>query len=165
VALNAAIGAAAGAAGALAAPARVASMGARLAAKAFIGGASSVLGKAAERGVDNMFYGTHHNLFEGLASTFAAGAVMGLALGAWGERKPSISSPNKLPGINKFEGSFKLRAFTGVRAVLEPKATNPWAGLTKETAKLAGKAVLKPGAKIAWWGAKELGWDKKLNPF
>ena len=159
VAINAAIGAATGAAGAFATPARIASASARILAKAAIGGTSSVFGKAAERGVDNIFYGKHHDLFEGAAKTFLTGALIGAAFGAASGAggKGGGDSPNKLLGINKFEGSFKLRTFTGIRQILEPKPTNPWADLTKQMLKTGAKGALKPAGKIASWGAGELG--------
>ncbi|OAP58162.1 hypothetical protein AYL99_07252 [Fonsecaea erecta] len=43
---------------------------ARLAVEAAAGGVASVLNKAADRGVDNVFYGKHHDLFEGAAKRF-----------------------------------------------------------------------------------------------
>ncbi|GIZ44529.1 hypothetical protein CKM354_000772500 [Cercospora kikuchii] len=156
VAINAAIGAATGAAGAFAGPARVASTGARMLIKGAIGGTASVLTKAAERGTENLFYGTHHNLFEGAAKSFLTGFAVGAIFGA-SSGKPTNNSPNKLVGINKFEGNFKLRDFTGIRKILEPKPTNPWMGLTKEILKVGGKAAAKPVAKVGFWAAKEMG--------
>lgn len=130
VAINAAIGAATGAAGAFAGPARVASTGARMLIKGAIGGTASVLTKAAERGTENLFYGTHHNLFEGAAKSFLTGFAVGAIFGASGG-KPTNNSPNKLVGINKFEGNFKLRDFTGIRKILEPKPTNPVSAVSR----------------------------------
>ena len=131
----------------------MASAAARLAVRAIAGGTASVLKQAADRGVDNVFYGKHHDLFEGAATAFLTGALLAGAIGAgsdkWAAIKSSSSSgPNKLLGINKFEGSFKLRAFTGIRQVLEPKPVNPWAGLTKEIAKTGVKELFKPALKI-----------------
>ena len=62
----------------------MASATARLAVKAAPGGVSSVLNKAADRGVDNVFYGKHQNLFEGAAKTFMTGAIFAGALGSLG---------------------------------------------------------------------------------
>lgn len=108
--------------------------------------------------MDNLFYGTHHDLFEGAAMIFLTGAAVGLALGAategLGKVKFGSSGPNKLQGINKFDGSFKLRNFTGIRAILEPKPTNPWASLTKEMVKLGAKSAAGPLGKLAVWGVK-----------
>ncbi|PPJ58803.1 hypothetical protein CBER1_08238 [Cercospora berteroae] len=163
VAVNAAIGAATGGAGAFAGPAKVASTGARMLIKGAIGGTTSVLSKAAERGTENLFYGQHHNLFEGAAKNFIIGFGIGAAVGAKGPSKPTSDSTNKLVGINKFEGSFKLRSFTGVRKILEPKPNNPWMGLTKEMLKIGGKAAAKPTWKVGYWAAKEMGyvpWSK-----
>ncbi|KAL4723015.1 hypothetical protein ACLX1H_010256 [Fusarium chlamydosporum] len=125
----------------------MASATARLAVRALAGGTSSVLKQAADRGVENVFYSTHHDLFEGAAQSFITGALIAGALGAATDKPGSrmggakSSGLNKLPGINKFEGSFKLRTFTGIRQVIEPKPTDPWAwqGLAKKMAKKAGK--------------------------
>lgn len=84
VALNAAIGAVTGGLGAaVAGPAQVASAVARIAIKAAIAGGAAVLAKAAERGVDNMFYGKHHDLFKDWENTFVKGAVVGGVFGAF----------------------------------------------------------------------------------
>lgn len=87
MALNAAIGAVGGAAGA-ASSARFASSIARISIKAAIGGVSSVLTQAAERGVENAVYGTHHELFEGALGTFLGGAVIGGVFGKLGKHFP-----------------------------------------------------------------------------
>ncbi|KAK3304952.1 uncharacterized protein B0T15DRAFT_495365 [Chaetomium strumarium] len=120
--------------------------------KALVGGTASVLTNATERGVSNAFYGTN----------FAAGAAVAALVGVIGLKGPS--SPNKLPGINKFEGSFKLRAFTGVRSVLAPKPTNPWAvpGITTQILKAAAATA----GGLASYGYKKTGLDcldKEVN--
>ncbi|KAK0644080.1 hypothetical protein B0T16DRAFT_513389 [Cercophora newfieldiana] len=181
VAINAAIGAATGALGAAATPARAMAGTGRLAAKvgldlapktisiigkvasvggkALIGGTASILTKATERGVSNAFYGTNYDLFADAGSNFATGAFVGGVVGVIGLKGPS--SPNKLPGINKFEGSFKLRAFTGVRSVLAPKPTNPWAipGITMQVI----KATASKSGSLASYGYKKTGLDKEVN--
>ncbi|EXL92868.1 hypothetical protein NOF04DRAFT_14264 [Fusarium oxysporum II5] len=146
------------AAGAVAAPARMASAAARLAVRAVAGGAGNVLKQAADRGVENVFYGTHHDLFEGAAQSFLTGAAIAGAIGAATDRMGSLkrsTGPNKLPGINKFEGSFKLRAFARIRQVLEPKPTNPWAGLNTQIVKTGIRAFLKPALNIGWGQVKD----------
>ncbi|KAF7553833.1 hypothetical protein G7Z17_g3349 [Cylindrodendrum hubeiense] len=168
VGINAAIGAATGALGAVATPARALSGTSRLfskvglasiGAKAVLGGAGSVLTKAGQRYVSNTFYGTHEDLFADAGSNFGFGALMGGLGGVSGLK--GTSSPNKLLGINKFEGSFKLRAFTGLRAVLAPKPTNPWAipGITKQIL----SATVSKTKGLASYGYKKTGLDKKVN--
>ncbi|KAK5988192.1 tRNA nuclease WapA-like protein [Cladobotryum mycophilum] len=175
VAINAAIGAATGALGAAATPARIMSGTGRLAAKigwdvadktlktigvlgtvggrALIGGGASVFTKATERGVENAFYGAHNDLFAGWVSNFGKGAAVGAVFGAIGARK--------LPKDNL--GSFKLRSFTGLRAILAPKPTNPWAipGITTQVL----KASLKPPGKLAGWAYQRTGLNKKVENF
>ena len=170
IVINAAIGAAAvgagaamgGGTGAVASPGRFFAATARISAKGLIGGTVSVIAKAAERGVDNVFFGTHHNLWKGATQSFATGAAIGVAVGAWGERTRSVTgatSHNDLPGINKFENSFKLGSFTGIRKILEPQPSNPWAGLTKEMVKVGAKfTATKVTPKIGKTVAKEAGY-------
>lgn len=118
-----------------------------------------MLGNLAERGLSNALYGTHHNLVEGLAMSFLTGAAVG-ALAGYFKSAPkagdAASMNNKLPGINKFGGSFKLRSFTGIRQVLEPKPHNPWLHLTSAKAIVGGKEMLKQGGRLGAWGAKEV---------
>ncbi|KAF9769528.1 hypothetical protein IL306_013052 [Fusarium sp. DS 682] len=144
-------GAAVGAVGAVAAPARMASAVDRLALGAFVGGVGNVLKQAADRGVKNLFYGTHHDLLEGAVTSFLTGAVIAGALGVATDKiddmKGGSSGPNKLPGNNKFGGSFKL---TAIRQAIEPKPTNPWTGLTKEIVKTGLKEFLKPALKLGY---------------
>lgn len=152
VAINAAIGAATGAFGSVATPARTLAATGRLASKvgldlapksiAFVGRLASLGGKslvcaagtvfsqATDRGVNNAFYGTHYDLFAGAGSTFAEAAVMGMIVG--GMKGGSIASGQTSSAGE--QGAFKLRAFTGLRSVLAPKPTNPWAmpGITKQ---------------------------------
>ncbi len=182
VAINALIGAATGAAGAAAAPAKAMAATGRLAAKvglnlapktvsvvgalfsvggkALVGGIASVLSKATQAGISNAFYGTDHDLFADAGSTFATGALIGGIVGAIGLKSPS--SPNNLKGINKFDGAFKLRAFTGVRSILAPKPTNPWAqpGITSQIMKVVGAS--KAGS-LTSYGYKKTGLDKEVS--
>lgn len=182
VLINAAIGAATGALGAVATPARAASASARLAAKAgwdlskpalntagkfaslggkaLLGGATAVLTKATERGVSNMFYGTHHDLFENFGSTFGTGAAMGAAFGVFGLK--GESNPNKLMGINKFSGSFQLKSYTGFRSIIAPKPTNPWREPDILTVLL--KAA-KPASKLASVGYTAGNGNDKMKTF
>lgn len=164
VAFNAAIGAAAGALGAVAAPARAVSATGRLAAKvglnltdkavsligmalsvggkSLLGGTVSVLGKATERGVQNAFYGTQHDLFEGALSTFAAGAVVGAAVGAAGLY--GSTPPVKLDKV------FKLTS----AAATAVTSTNPLAmpGITTQVL----KATAAKTGSLVWYGYKKL---------
>ncbi|MCJ1381217.1 hypothetical protein MMC17_004326 [Xylographa soralifera] len=141
----------------LAYPATFLAASTRVAAKAAIGGTVSVLTKAAERGVEDVFYGTHYNLLEGATQRFLTGAAVGAIVGVWGEKTRSVTNAthDKLPGINRFEGSFKLRNFTGVWKILEPQPINPWTGLAKEMIKTGTKITgLKVGPKIAKIGCQ-----------
>ncbi|KAH7126435.1 hypothetical protein B0J13DRAFT_611790 [Dactylonectria estremocensis] len=173
LAINAAIGAATGALGAVATPARALSGTSRLfskvglasiVAKAALGGTASVLTKAAERGVSNAFYGTDDDLFAGAGATFGMGAFIGAAGGAWGLKGQKPPSPNKLPGINKFSGSFKLRSFTGIRSVLAPQPTNPWAkpGITQSIWDFTKISAGKTG-KLSAYGYKNSGLEADVN--
>lgn len=108
VLVNAAIGGASGALGAVATPARIASATGRLgqaagrslgtATENFIGRAASVGGKSlisatssllntvAHNAIENQFYGTHHGLLEGAGKAFGVGALSGgtgAAMAAW----------------------------------------------------------------------------------
>ncbi|KAF5013307.1 hypothetical protein FDECE_686 [Fusarium decemcellulare] len=182
VAVNALIGGATGALGAVATPARAMAATGRLASKigldlapktisvvgklasiggkALLGGTASVLMKATERSVSNTFYGTSHDLFADAGSNFATGAFVGAIVGAIGCKSPS--SPNKLPGINKFDGRpFKLRAFTGIRSILAPKPTEvfPFPGITSQIMKTT---AAKTGG-LASYGYKKTGLDKEVN--
>lgn len=128
VAINAAIGAATGALGAVASPARVMAGTSRLASKigldlapktisilgkltsvggkALIGGAASVLTGATNAAVSNVFYGTDHDLCADTGSNFAMGAAVGAFVGFIGLK--SSKTPNRLMGINKSRAPFKL---------------------------------------------------------
>ncbi|KAF5566667.1 virulence plasmid b [Fusarium phyllophilum] len=182
VAINALIGGATGALGAVATPARaiagtgrlVSKMGLDLApktislvgklvsvgGKALLGGTASVLTKATERSVSNMFYGTNYDLFADAGSTFASGALVGGIVGAIGCKSPS--SPNKLLGINKFNGqSFKLRAFTGVRSILAPKPTE-FFQFPSITSQVLKATAAKTGG-LASYGYRKTGLDKEVN--
>ncbi|KAL4723827.1 hypothetical protein ACLX1H_009471 [Fusarium chlamydosporum] len=99
VAVNAFIGAIAGALGAAAATARGVAATARVAAstglpnlavsiagKAVLGGITAVLGKASERAVSNAFYGTDHSLFADAGETFVIGFATGAAVGLLGNK-------------------------------------------------------------------------------
>ena len=144
----------------MATPARMASATARLAVKAAPGGVSSVLNKAADRGVDNVFYGKHQNLFEGAAKTFMTGAIFAGALGSLGGGGKGADSANKAQSAGKVTQPFKLTSSsvsTGAKQALEPKPGDP----TTEMLKTGAKATLKPGGKIAWWGAQELSLDHR----
>jgi RHS repeat-associated protein len=172
VAINAAIGAATGAFGAVATPARTIAATGRLASKiglelgpksvalvgrlasaggkSLVNAAGTVFSQATDRGVDNAFYGTHYDLFSGAGSTFAHAAMIGVATGALGGLKGASSSSGQVAGAEE-QGAFKLRAFTGVRSVLAPKPTNPWAmpGITKQIMSATLKN-LKPLAKYEY---------------
>ena len=104
VLVNAAIGGATGALGAVATPARLASASGRLGqaagwslttsaenaigraasvgAKSLIGATSSLLNTVSHNVIENQFYGTHYGVFEGAGSAALTGAGMGLATGA-----------------------------------------------------------------------------------
>ena len=80
IVIQAGIGVAAGAAGAFAGPAStIGGVLGRMAMKRAIGGVSSVLSTAGERGVENLVYGKHEMLFEGFAKNLPRVPFLGLA--------------------------------------------------------------------------------------
>ncbi|KAJ3545986.1 hypothetical protein NM208_g2238 [Fusarium decemcellulare] len=108
VIVNAAIGAAAGALGAVASPARLVSATGRLSqgaswglghstvnfigkaaavgSKALIGASSSMLQTVTHNAVENSFYGAHYGLLEGAGMAALSGAFTGGASAAWSSR-------------------------------------------------------------------------------
>ena len=105
VLVNAAIGGAAGALGAVATPARLVSASGRLGqaagwslttstqnlvglaasvgAKSLISASSSLLNTVAHNVIENQFHGTHYGVFEGAGSAFKSGAAVGFLAGGW----------------------------------------------------------------------------------
>ncbi|CAM1500912.1 Fc.00g100740.m01.CDS01 [Cosmosporella sp. VM-42] len=162
VGINAAIGAAAGFLGAVATPAKALSGASQIftksgllsiGAKALIGGTASVLKTATERGVSNIFYGTNQGLFDGALSSFATGALVGAALGAW-QLRGTPSAPAKIIP------AFKLT----VGAVLAPNPTSPWARVGITVAALVMKeTVMKSAGGLGSYGYKKTGLDKEVN--
>ena len=114
---------------------------------------SSVLSTAADRGVENMFYDKHHNLFEGGFETFAKGAALGGLFGKIGD-KSSRAAALAQKGLGS--------STSAAQGALKAGLTNTWKDKAKDVLKKGGKAALKPGGKIGWWQAKETGADQVI---
>jgi len=142
VAANALIGAATGGLGAYASSSSViASATGRIAAKAVLGGATSVVGKAAERAVENIFFGKHYDLWEGAGKTFLTGAAVGVAAGAYAERTASKAAS----AASKIKAPFTL----STKEVLSFKPTNTFADVSKEAWKMGAKKLAGKAAGLA----------------
>lgn len=156
VAINAAVGAIAGAAtagvGATFAGAAGRAVFGRVLSNALIGGTTSVLTKMGDKGVENVFYGQHNDLFDGIAADFFTGAATG-ALASLGADKASKYGPGALRKIRSYTpwkglpgpatSSFKLVANATNR--IEPSS------LGVAVATEAAFAASKPSVTLGFW--------------
>ncbi|KAH7120714.1 hypothetical protein EDB81DRAFT_914500 [Dactylonectria macrodidyma] len=163
VAINAAIGAATGALGAVATPAKALAGTSRLfskvglasiLAKAALGGTASVLVKAAERG------GVQRLLRNRRRPLCWRGSHLWHGCFHWGRRR-SLGAQGAKPGTFAKQAT---RSFTGIRSVLAPQPTNPWAkpGVTSTIWEFTKTTVTKTG-RLSSYGYKKSSLDEKVN--
>lgn len=133
------------------------SVAAKLVLNGVIGGVTSVLGKMTDKGVENVFYGQHHDLLEGVLQDFLAGAALGIAMsgGIMAGKKYGPGIWTKMTNGPKgvVSGAFRLEA--GTRNAIE---AGSFAGalafdVLVEKGLLGG--VAKPGITLGWWQVKE----------
>lgn len=138
----------------------------RVAGNAIIGGVNSVVTKMGDKGVENVFYGQHHNLLDGIASDFATGALTG-GLASYGADKASKYGPGALSKVRSYTpwkgapgpvtGSFKL--------VANAKNAIDVGSLGAAMGQEAALSALKPSVTLGFWQLNDHVFTPYVTPF
>ena len=100
-----------------------------------------------------MFFGTHHDLFEGTAQTFLTGALLGGVFGAIAGKTGGKVSPASGQG-------FGLKAFPQLSKMLKPLPKSPWVKFGAKSAIAGAISTVKYGGKVGYAEAHFYGIDK-----